>query len=83
MASAEGRLSLARERRKVRIHSKALLIVPTPHLNPLPSLQGRGDKERIKMERSSRQAQYPVARSTQNPFKLCDFQLVTLIAVLY
>jgi len=45
MACAEGRLSLARERRKVRVNSKVPLIVPTPHLYPLPR-QGKGDRAR-------------------------------------
>jgi hypothetical protein len=27
--------------------------------------------------------QYPVARHSQNPFKLCDFPLVTQISLLY
>ena len=43
-ACAMGRLSLARERGRVRVDSKTPLIVPTLHLHPLPLSQGESRK---------------------------------------
>jgi hypothetical protein len=36
-----------------------------------------------RFERPCRQAQHPVAASVRNPFKLCDFPLVTPARLLY
>jgi len=83
VACTEGRLSLAGERGRVRFDSKTSIIVQTPHLYPVPFLMGEARKECADLEPYLHRAQYPVAGSPRNPFKLCEFPLVTLISVLY
>jgi hypothetical protein len=83
VACNEGRLSLARERGRVRFDSKTPIIVQTPHLYPLPFPRGEARKECADLEPYLSRTQYPVAGCSRNPFKLCDFQLVTQISLLY
>lgn len=45
--------------------------------------RGEARKKCADLELYSRRAQYPVAGWPEDPFKLCDFPLVTLISVLY
>jgi len=80
VACTEGRLSLARERRRVRFASKTPIIVQTPHLYPLPFPRREASAD---LELYLYRTQYPVAGRPRNPFKLCDFPLVTQMSLLY
>jgi hypothetical protein len=48
MDCAEGRLSLAKERGRVRVVFKTPLIIPTPDLHPLPFCRGER-QERVRV----------------------------------
>jgi len=54
---------------------------PSPYLSLLFRQEAR--TEGIDLNPYLHRTQYRVVRFDQNPFKLCDFSLVTLIAVLY
>src|SRR5262249_37591378 len=62
-----GHLSLARERRRVRVNIEMLLIYqPSPSFSPLRKTGRRGCGGRT---------QYPVVDTHRKPFKLCLFRL--------
>ena len=61
---------------------------PTQWSGPLPLFSPvmanvEATKSTTQPLRHTNQAQHPVAGSTQNPFKLCNFPLVTLPRLLY
>jgi hypothetical protein len=56
------------------------ITVQTLNLYPLPFHRGEACTD---LELYLHGAQYPVAGWPRNPFKLCDFPLVTLISLMY
>lgn len=83
VAWTEGRLSLARERRRVRFGSKTPIIVQTSDLYLLLFPKGEARKQRAESGAGPASGTISCGRLTRNPFKLCDFPLVTQMRVLY
>jgi len=85
MECAEGCLSPVRER---RVDSKKPINCPIPSASS-SSLVARGEATKHARIRATpilcgkTKAQYPVVAPGQNPFKLCDFPLVTLARLRY
>ena len=75
MECAEELLSLVR--RSVKVMFKPPISSSEPLIFMLFPTKGRGGKRRINLSDLALEAQYPVVAPGQNPFKLCDFPLVT------
>jgi hypothetical protein len=81
IAHAEGRLSLERERRRVRVTFKSPVSPPNPSPASSPVVQ----EERRKITEHMLTSEGPISCGwpVPNPFKLCDFLLVTPARLLY
>ena len=68
----------------MRFEAQASLSFPTPHLHPLPYRRGKARKGHAEFPaaRDSR-ATTSCGRTASDPFKLCDFALVTPATLLY
>jgi hypothetical protein len=83
-AHAKGRLSLVKERGRARFEAQASLSFPTPHLHPLPRRREEARKGHAKFPAGhDSRATTSCGRMASDPFKLCDFALVTPTTLLY